>query len=110
MYLGKFCEVAPSRPVRVACAPLHRVVARLDPVADPTVAGHGPPQGEPPSPVLPPSVAASTHAVPPPTNGAVLEEPKLRAIGTGHFVACHHPIHGDEIAVAAGQVNAEALS
>ena len=35
-----------------------------------------------------------------------LTEPELRAVGEGHFVACHHPLIGGEAPVAVRPVDA----
>jgi peptide/nickel transport system ATP-binding protein len=111
MYLGKICEVAPSDDLYRA--PAHhytQVLLNSIPVADPTVVtARTAIEGEPPSAVLPPPGCRFHPRCPAADDTCRLEEPKLRAIGTGHFVACHHPIHGDEVAVSVGQLNAEAL-
>ena len=110
MYLGKICEVAPSDDLYRA--PAHhytQVLLNSIPVADPTVlTARTAIEGEPPSAVLPPPGCRFHPRCPAADDTCRLEEPKLRAIGTGHFVACHHPIHGDSVAVSVGQLTAEA--
>ncbi len=53
-------------------------------------------EGEPPSPVLPPPGCRFHTRCPAASDTCRNEEPQLRQIGIGHFVACHHPIHGGE--------------
>ena len=111
MYLGKICEVAPSDDLYRA--PAHhytRVLLNSIPVADPTVrATKTMIEGEPPSSVLPPPGCRFHPRCPAASDVCRNQEPQLRAIGTGHFVACHHPIHGDNVAATIGQLSSEAL-
>jgi oligopeptide/dipeptide ABC transporter ATP-binding protein len=48
--------------------------------------------GEPPSPVLPPSGCRFHPRCPAADATCISEEPVLRDLGGGHYVACHHPI------------------
>jgi peptide/nickel transport system ATP-binding protein len=117
MYLGKICEVAPSD--ELYRAPAHHythVLLNSIPIPDPTIAVTKTAiEGEPPSPVLPPP-GCRFHTRCPAASGICRnEEPKLRTIAAGHFVACHHPIHGDSIrdepvSVAVGQLGGESLN
>ena len=111
MYLGKICEVAPSDDLYRA--PAHhytQVLLNSIPVPDPNVAtARTAIEGEPPSPVLPPPGCRFHTRCPAASDVCRNEEPQLRAIAIGHFVACHHPIHGDGEPVSLGQLSAEAL-
>jgi len=110
MYLGKICEVAPSDDLYRA--PAHhytQVLLNSIPVADPTVAaGKTAVEGEPPSSVLPPPGCRFHPRCAAADDRCRTEEPKLREIADRHFVACHHPIHGDNVPVTVGQLG-EAL-
>ena len=94
MYLGKMCEVAPSD--ELYRRPAHhytRVLLDSIPVPDPEVTiAKVSIQGEPPSPVLPPAGCRFHPRCPAATDTCRSEEPQLRDLGAGHFVACHHPI------------------
>jgi peptide/nickel transport system ATP-binding protein len=102
MYLGKICEVAPSDDLYRAPAH-HYTSVLLDsiPVPDPSVAATKTAiEGEPPSPVLPPPGCRFHTRCPAATDVCRNEEPMLREIATAHFVACHHPLYGDDVPVA----------
>jgi peptide/nickel transport system ATP-binding protein len=102
MYLGKICEVAPSDDLYRAPAH-HYTSVLLDsiPVPDPSVAATKTAiEGEPPSPVLPPPGCRFHTRCPAATDVCRNEEPKLRQIATAHFVACHHPLYGDDVPVS----------
>jgi peptide/nickel transport system ATP-binding protein len=107
MYLGKLCEVAP--PDDLYTRPAHPYTAALlsaIPVPDPTVSGRNriELQGDPPSPVSPPSGCRFRTRCPRATDKCAEEEPLLRPVRrtiasstTGasdgdHVVACHHPL------------------
>jgi peptide/nickel transport system ATP-binding protein len=102
MYLGKICEVARSDDLYRA--PAHHythVLLNSIPVPDPTVAvTRTAIEGEPPSPVLPPPGCRFHTRCPAATDRCRNEEPQIREVADGHFVACHHPIHGGEVRVA----------
>ena len=99
MYLGKICEVAasdelyqdPAHPYTVA-------LLKSIPVPDPTVRPDPEDriEGEPPSPVFPPPAAGSAPAARWRRSAAPLEEPQLRDLGGGHYVACHFPVGHEE--------------
>jgi peptide/nickel transport system ATP-binding protein len=94
MYLGKLCEVASSddlyaRPAHPYTNVLLDSIPEADPEADHSV---GKIVGEPPSPVSPPSGCRFHPRCAYATDICTSEEPQLRAMGDGHFVACHHPV------------------
>jgi len=94
MYLGKLCEVAASDDLYARPShPYTKVLIDAIPVPDPTVAlSHTNIVGEPPSPVLPPSGCRFHPRCPNADDTCVAEEPQLRDLGGGHFIACHHPL------------------
>jgi peptide/nickel transport system ATP-binding protein len=94
MYLGKLCEVASSddlyaRPAHPYTNVLLDSIPEPDPEADHSV---GKIIGEPPSPVAPPSGCRFHPRCADATDICSQEEPQLRPMGDGHFVACHHPV------------------
>jgi peptide/nickel transport system ATP-binding protein len=97
MYLGKMCEVGPSEAVyRDPAHPYTSVLLASIPVVPVDDAAwstprRAPVEGEPPSPVLPPSGCRFHTRCPAATAECATTEPQLRAIGDDHFVACHHP-------------------
>jgi peptide/nickel transport system ATP-binding protein len=95
MYLGRLCEVAPSDVLYRA--PAHHytqalLAAALEP--DPLGAVNKPPQGEPPSPINPPSGCRFRTRCPRAEPRCAAEEPVMREIAPGHTVACHFPLVG----------------
>ena len=101
MYLGKFCEVASSDGLyRQPAHPYTSVLLSSIPVPDPNVPFRGAAvEGEPPSPVLPPSGCRFNPRCPNVQDRCRTEEPQMREIAPGHFVACHFPLHGGEAPV-----------
>jgi peptide/nickel transport system ATP-binding protein len=93
MYLGKICEIA--NPDTLYKTPRHHYTHALVgsvPVADPTKKSlRAAIQGEPPSPMNPPSGCRFRTRCPAATELCATEEPQLRDMGGGDFVACHHP-------------------
>jgi len=93
MYLGKVCEIA--NPDTLYKSPRHHYTHALVgsvPVADPTKKSlRAAIQGEPPSPMDPPSGCRFRTRCPAATELCATEEPQLRDMGGGDFVACHHP-------------------
>lgn len=94
MYLGKLCEVASSDSMYAT--PMHPytnlLVASIpepDPDADHSL---GEIIGEPPSPISPPSGCRFHPRCPYATEKCSVEEPQLREMLPGHFVACHNPV------------------
>jgi len=101
MYLGKLCEVA--HPDQLYTRPAHPYTAALlsaIPVPDPEVSGRNriELQGDPPSPVQPPSGCRFRTRCPRATEVCAEEEPVLRPVlrtpsaTEDHVVACHHPL------------------
>ena len=94
MYLGKICEV--STPQKIVSSPAHhytRALVASVPVPDPKV-GRRPAviEGEPPSPANPPSGCRFRTRCAAATALCAEQEPQLREVSLGQFVACHHPI------------------
>ncbi len=102
MYLGKLCEVAPRDDLsRMPAHPYTNVLLSSIPVADPEATVERiPVEGEPPSPVLPPPGCRFHPRCPAAQDRCTVEEPTLRELAPGHFVACHFPLHGDAAPVA----------
>ena len=102
MYLGKMCEVVePGALFGRPAHPYSKVLIDSIPVADPTVEIAGVDvQGEPPSPVLPPSGCRFNPRCPHAQDRCRTEEPELREVAPGHFVACNFPLHGGEAPVS----------
>ena len=94
MYLGKVCEV--GTPDELYNNTKHHYTKALVgsvPIPDPNrpISGNLI-QGEPPSPMNPPSGCRFRTRCPMATEKCAQEEPILREVSVGHFVACHHPI------------------
>ena len=93
MYLGKVCEVAP--PDALYANPAHHYAKALIgsvPVPDPRRGrAKATIDGEPPSPMNPPSGCRFRTRCPAATDLCAQHEPELREVAAGHFVACHHP-------------------
>jgi peptide/nickel transport system ATP-binding protein len=102
MYLGKICEVSGSDDLyRNPAHPYTDVLLSAIPVPDPTVAVKKiSVEGEPPSPVSPPDGCRFNTRCPTASDRCRSEEPTLREVEPGHFVACHHPLFGGEAPVA----------
>jgi peptide/nickel transport system ATP-binding protein len=108
MYLGKVCEVA--APDDLYDHPAHPYTAALlaaIPVPNPDVEPDGAKVlgGEIPSPIHPPSGCRFRTRCPRAEERCAVEEPVLREIVSGQFVACHFPLVGDE-KVEFGRVDA----
>lgn len=93
MYLGKICEF--GAPDVIYANPAHHYTSALIdsvPIPDPT---RSVPtallQGEPPSPVDPPSGCRFRTRCPAATEICAADEPQLHEVNPGQFVACHHP-------------------
>jgi peptide/nickel transport system ATP-binding protein len=93
MYLGKMCEVAPPDALYEHPAhPYTRILIDSIPEPDPLKAGQEKAiLGEIPSPISPPSGCRFRTRCPNVQELCANEEPVLREIGTGHYVACHFP-------------------
>ncbi|WFR73316.1 ABC transporter ATP-binding protein [Prescottella defluvii] len=94
MYLGKVCEIAPSRDMEhQARHPYSRLL--LASIPDPDVHrgdAESTPQieGDLPSPLDPPSGCRFRTRCPLATDRCAQEEPLLREIADNHYVACHN--------------------
>ncbi|QCQ92737.1 ABC transporter ATP-binding protein [Rhodococcus sp. SGAir0479] len=94
MYLGKVCEIAPSREMEHrALHPYSRLL--LASIPDPDVLrgeSDTTPQieGDLPSPLDPPSGCRFRTRCPLATERCAAEEPLLREVADGHYVACHN--------------------
>ena len=93
MYLGKVCEI--SSPDELYSNPRHHYTHALVssvPIPDPTVATRATVlEGEPPSPMDPPSGCRFRTRCPAATDLCAQEEPQLHEVSAGHYVACHFP-------------------
>lgn len=95
MYLGKVCEVAGSGALFTDPAhPYSALLVSSSPSPDPDapIGDCSTDDAELPSPVAPPSGCRFRTRCPRATTRCAQEEPTLRAVGEGHFVACHHPL------------------
>jgi peptide/nickel transport system ATP-binding protein len=92
MYLGKVCEVAGSEALYERPAhPYTRVLLSSVPDADPDAPDVAVEvTGEMPSPVDPPSGCRFRTRCPLADERCSTEEPELRPLAEGHWVACHH--------------------
>jgi peptide/nickel transport system ATP-binding protein len=94
MYLGKLCEVGP--PDVLYRTPAHHYTAALlasVPVPDPTIERTRVAlEGEVASPVDPPSGCRFRTRCPAAVDRCATEEPQLREVQPGQFVACHVPL------------------
>lgn len=93
MYLGRICEIGQAE--QVLGNPAHPYTATLlsaVPVADPDhqAARLSLVDGEPPSPLAPPSGCRFRTRCPAATERCAAEEPQLRDLGDGRSVACHY--------------------
>ncbi|SEP07415.1 ABC transporter ATP-binding protein [Trujillonella endophytica] len=92
MYLGRICEVGDVDSV--FAAPAHPYTrALLDSVPRRRAAGGFPGpalEGDIPSPLDPPSGCRFRTRCPLATERCAVEVPEVRAVGDGHFAACHH--------------------
>ena len=93
MYLGKICEVAPPDALyQQPSHPYTRILIDSIPEPDPTkVARSEAVLGEIPSPIDPPSGCRFRTRCPNAQDLCAVDEPILREVATGHFVACHFP-------------------
>jgi peptide/nickel transport system ATP-binding protein len=94
MYLGKICEVGPSDVLYEAPAhPYTKFLLGAALEADPDAPIHGDVlEGEPPSPIDPPSGCRFRTRCPFAQERCATEEPILSDIAPGHQVACHFPL------------------
>jgi peptide/nickel transport system ATP-binding protein len=94
MYLGKICEIGPSDVLYEAPAhPYTKFLLGAALEADPDSPVHGDVlEGEPPSPMNPPSGCRFRTRCPFAQERCASEEPVLRNVAPGHRVACHFPL------------------
>jgi peptide/nickel transport system ATP-binding protein len=95
MYLGKVCEIVPSGDLAGSAKhPYTRLLLESVPEAHlPGVSTEDSiraTSAELPSPLDPPSGCRFRTRCPLATEVCATEEPRLRAAGDGHYVACHH--------------------
>jgi peptide/nickel transport system ATP-binding protein len=95
MYLGKVCEVGP--PDQLYERPAHPYTAALlaaIPIPDPSIKPADRPAlgGEIPSPVAPPSGCRFRTRCPRAQDVCAQQEPQIKEIATGQYVACHFPL------------------
>jgi peptide/nickel transport system ATP-binding protein len=111
MYLGKVCEVAGSDDLyKDPAHPYTDALLKSIPVPDPTIRPDPETriQGELPSPLFPPSGCRFRTRCPLAQERCAAEEPMLRDLGEGHFVACHFPIgHEEAPAIHAAAMNGD---
>jgi peptide/nickel transport system ATP-binding protein len=91
MYLGKFCEVGPLKEVYENSGhPYTRALLEAVPVPDPKHRRTEPmPKGEIPSAINPPSGCRFHPRCAIARENCSVEEPPLRELRPGHFIACH---------------------
>jgi oligopeptide/dipeptide ABC transporter ATP-binding protein len=94
MYLGKLCETGPGEAVyREPLHPYTRALLDSIPSTEPGAArASSVIQGEPPSPINPPSGCRFRTRCPRATGLCAEEEPLPRELAPGHAVACHFPL------------------
>jgi peptide/nickel transport system ATP-binding protein len=94
MYLGKICEIGPSDTLYAAPAhPYTKFLLGAALEADVDSDAHSEVlEGEPPSPLNPPSGCRFRTRCPMSQAKCAEEEPALQDVGTGHQVACHFPL------------------
>lgn len=94
MYLGKVCEFGDS--VQIYDNPAHPYTrALLDsvPLTDPEKGFAGPAlEGDVPSPLSPPTGCRFRTRCPKADDRCAAEEPEMREVGPGQYVACHFPL------------------
>lgn len=113
MYLGKLCEV--SEPDAMFAQPAHpytelllAAIPQPDPEAELGTERIG---GELPSPMDPPSGCRFRTRCPLAAERCAAEEPEMREIAPGRFVACHTPLIGEPAPVRVDlATNAEGAS
>jgi oligopeptide/dipeptide ABC transporter ATP-binding protein len=109
MYLGKLCEVGPAaaiyrEPRHPYTYALLSAVPKPDPSA-PRPLTDAAIHGEPASPLDPPSGCRFRTRCPRARSRCAQEVPELRALTTGHEVACHFPLEPVPPAAPAVKVN-----
>jgi peptide/nickel transport system ATP-binding protein len=106
MYLGKLCELAPPDVLyRRPAHPYTEALLASIPEPDPSVPAHRVPKrlaGDLPSPINPPSGCRFRTRCPYAQPVCAEEEPQIRELAPGQFVACHFPVSEPASAVATG--------
>jgi len=94
MYLGKICEIGPADALYEAPAhPYTEFLLGAALEADPDSPMHSQVlEGEPPSPMNPPSGCRFRTRCPNATDLCASDEPQPQEIAPGHQVACHFPL------------------
>ncbi len=94
MYLGKICEIGPSDVLYDDPEhPYTKFLLGAALEADPDAPAHGELlEGEPPSPLNPPSGCRFRTRCPYAQERCAAEEPALAEVAPGHQVACHFPL------------------
>jgi peptide/nickel transport system ATP-binding protein len=109
MYLGKICEVgSPDEIYQQPAHPYTRVLLDAIPVPDPNVKPEERPAlaGEIPSPVAPPSGCRFRTRCPRAQDVCASQEPEIKQITPGQFVACHFPLApGETLATRNGSAS-----
>jgi len=92
MYLGKLCEVGPLNDVYEHSGhPYTRALLEAVPVPDPRHRRNEPmPAGEIPSAINPPTGCRFHPRCPIARPNCAVDEPALRELRPGHFMACHY--------------------
>lgn len=95
MYLGKICEVGPPdavyrQPTHPYTAALLAAIPEPDPDSRPEERVHL--GGEIPSPMAPPSGCRFRTRCPKAQEQCASEEPEIREVAPGQYVACHFPL------------------
>jgi len=114
MYLGKLCELAP--PDVLYHRPAHPYTEALlasIPEPDPSRGVHKVPKrlaGDLPSPINPPSGCRFRTRCPYAQERCAREEPQIRELSPGQFVACHFPVSAPVAASASAASPATASS
>ena len=95
MYLGKICEVGPPDDIYAEPAhPYTKALIESIPEPDPNVRPEASKvlEGDLPSPIAPPSGCRFRTRCAYAQDRCAAEEPQLRKVREGHFVACHFPL------------------
>jgi peptide/nickel transport system ATP-binding protein len=104
MYLGKLCELAPPEVLYQHPAhPYTEALLASIPEPDPTRGAHKVParlSGDLPSPINPPSGCRFRTRCPYAQDRCAAEEPQIRELSPGQFVACHFPLSSPVTAAA----------
>jgi peptide/nickel transport system ATP-binding protein len=94
MYLGKICELGPADTLYdLPAHPYTKFLLGAALEADPDSPIHGDVlEGEPPSPIDPPSGCRFRTRCPYATEKCAAEEPLPQEVAPGHQVSCHYPL------------------